>query len=134
MKYFLLRLGHKAQSEIISGKKGVGRTPQRPHHSTGRDHYWSLDRVKTEGPIFIELISDGNKSDFLMFLNSVTGKQSQYYLQSGQQTLLIMICAAGAALPTALLLHQVLDKSPINFFRTQIKIFKVSVTGSQFSK
>ena len=69
-----------------------------------------------------------------MFLNSVTEKQSQYYLRPGQQTLLIMICAAGAALHTAFLLHQILNKSPINFFRTQIKIFKVSVTGAQFSK
>ena len=123
----------KLNQRLYLGKKGLD-----GHHT---DHtglaeiitgpYWQVGV-----PIFIELISDGNKSDFLMFLNSVTEKQSQNYLhlQAGQQTLLIMTGAAPATLPTAFLLHQIFNKSPINFFRTQIKIFKVSVTGAQFSK
>ena len=124
----------KLNQRLYLGKKGLD-----GHHA---DHHTRLAEIITGPfwqvgvPIFIELISDGNKSDFLMFLNSVTEKQSQNYLhlQAGQQTFLIMTCAALATLPTAFLLHQIFNKSPINFFRTQIKIFKVSVTGAQFSK
>ena len=66
----------KLNQRLYLGKKGLD------GHLSGHTQLAEIitGRVQVEVPIFIGLISDGNKSDFLMFLNSVTGKQSQYYL------------------------------------------------------
>ena len=75
----------KLNQRLYLGKKGVGRTPPTTQTTVNYPRLL-LDRVEVEVPIFIELISSGNKSENLMFLNSMTEKQSQYYLQVNKPT------------------------------------------------
>ena len=129
MKYFLLRLGHKAQSEIISGKKGVRRPPHRPH-STGRDYYWSVFILRFQS--LLDWLVTVINQIFWCFLIPWRENKVNIISSAGQQTLLVMICAALATLPTAFLLHQILNKSPINFFGPKSRSSKYRLPAANF--
>ena len=94
-------------------EKGVRRLPPHRPHSTARDYYWTVLRLRFQS-LLNWLVSVINQISW-SFL--IPGREDKVNITSpGQQTLLIMICAAGATLPTAALAAPNFEKISHKFF------------------